>query len=89
VWSSRAHYSRWGLLLARTDEAWRAIGQASVLTAHGLGPVLLLTSHLPRKGDAAHRVLQAAGVEPIGLMSPEALQQLRRYSLGTEPSRPA
>ena len=75
--------------LARTDEAWRAIGRASVLVAHGLGPVLLLSSHLPRKGDKAHKALQAAGLDAVGLTSPDAPDRLRAYACGTEPSRPA
>ena len=75
--------------LARTDEAWRAIGRASVLVAHGLGPVLLLSSHIPRKGDKAHKALQAAGLDAVGLTAPDAPAQLRRYATGTEPSRPA
>ena len=75
--------------LARTDEAWQAIGRASVLVAHGLGPVLLLSSHVPRKGDQADKALRAAGLEAVGLTSPDASEQLRRYAAGMEPSRPA
>ncbi|MDQ4071040.1 MAG: hypothetical protein M3203_16455, partial [Actinomycetota bacterium] len=68
--------------LARTEEVWRVIGQASVLD----GPVLVLTSHLPTAND---RALRAAGLDPIGLTSPDAVERLRRYSAGMEPSRPA
>ena len=71
--------------LARTDEVWRAIGRASVLRDHGHGPVLLLTSHLPAAND---RALTAAGVEAIGLTSPDALERLRAYATGMVPSRP-
>ena len=67
--------------LARTDEVWRVIGQASVLD----GPVLVLTSHPP----ADDRALRAAGLDPIGLTSPDAPARLRAYATGTEPSRPA
>lgn len=69
--------------LARTDEVWRAIGRASVLP----GPVLLLTSHLPTAVGA--RALAAAGLDPVGLTSPDGPERLRRYATGTEPSRPA
>ena len=75
--------------LARTDEAWRAIGQAAVLAAHGHGPVLLLTSHVPRRNDPADKALRAAGLSAVGLTSPDALDRLRHYAAGTEPSLPA
>ena len=68
--------------LARSDEVWRVIGQASVLD----GPVLVLTSHLPTAND---RALRAAGLDPIGLTSPAAVDRLRAYATGMEPSRPA
>jgi DNA modification methylase len=69
--------------LARTDEVWQAIGRASVLP----GPVLLLTSHLP-SGDGA-KALKAAGLDAVGLTSPDGPERLRAYATGTEPSRPA
>ena len=69
--------------LARTDEVWQAIGRASVLP----GQVLLLTSHLP-SGDGA-KALKAAGLEAVGLTSPDGPGRLRGYATGMEPSRPA
>ena len=68
--------------LARTDEVWQAIGRASLLP----GPVLLLTSHVPA-GDGA-KALKAAGLDVVGLTSPDAPERLRRYAAGMEPSRP-
>ncbi|HWI03478.1 MAG TPA: DNA methyltransferase, partial [Acidimicrobiales bacterium] len=68
--------------LARTDEVWQAIGRASVLPA----PVLLLTSHPPTA--EGRKALDAAGLDAIGLTSPDAPDRLRRYATGTEPSRP-
>ena len=49
------------------------------------GPMLVLTSHLPTAND---RALRAAGLEPIGLTSPDAATRLRAYATGMEPSRP-
>jgi len=69
--------------LARTDELWQAIGRASVVP----GPVLLLTSHLPSAAGA--KALRAAGLDAIGLTSPDAGGLLRLYATGMEPSRPA
>jgi DNA modification methylase len=68
--------------LARTDEVWQAIGRASVVP----GPVLLLTSHLPTTEGT--KALKAAGLDAIGLTSPDGPERLRRYATGTEPSRP-
>jgi site-specific DNA-methyltransferase (adenine-specific) len=75
--------------LARTDEAWQAVGRAAVLTGHGFGPVLLLSSHLPRRGDPADRALRAAGLDALGLTEPATPEVLRGYAAGIEPSRPA
>ncbi|HEX3620708.1 MAG TPA: site-specific DNA-methyltransferase [Acidimicrobiales bacterium] len=75
--------------LARTDQAWAAVGRAAVLRAHGHGPVLLLTSHVPRRGDPADRALRAAGLEAVGITEPATAELLRRYAAGMEPSRPA
>jgi site-specific DNA-methyltransferase (adenine-specific) len=72
--------------LARTDEVWQAIGRASVLRAHGYGPVLLLTSHLP--SPPGHKALAAAGQAYVGLTSPDAPDRLRGYATGMVPSRP-
>jgi hypothetical protein len=69
--------------LARTDEVWQAIGRASVLP----GRSLLLTTHLPTADGA--KALKAAGLDAIGLASPDAFGRLRAYATGTEPSRPA
>jgi len=51
--------------LARVDAAWRAVGRASVLHGNGLGPVLLLTSHLPTRGTEPDLALRAAGPSTI------------------------
>ncbi len=69
--------------LARTDEVWQAIGRASVVP----GPVLLLTSHMPNPAGA--KALRAAGLDAIGLTSPDAPAVLRLYAAGMTPSRPA
>ena len=69
--------------LARTDEVWQAIGRASLVP----GPVMVLTSHLPAADGA--KALRAAGLDAVGLTSPDAPERLRRYAAGTEPSRPA
>jgi DNA modification methylase len=47
--------------LARMDGVWRSLGRAALLRAQGLGPVLLLTSHLPSSGSEAALALAAAG----------------------------
>ena len=73
--------------LARTDEVWQAIGRASVVP----GPVLLLTSHAPSADGA--KALRAAGLDAIGLTSPDAPDRLRAYATGRlvdpQPSTPS
>ncbi|HEV2759796.1 MAG TPA: site-specific DNA-methyltransferase [Acidimicrobiales bacterium] len=69
--------------LARTDEVWQAVGRASVVP----GRVLLLTSHLPTA--EGRKALRAAGLDAIGLTSPDGPERLRAYATGTAPNRPA
>ncbi len=51
---------RGGLL--RTDTVWKSLGRASVLRGAGLdGPLVLITSHLPRRPSEGDTALRAAG----------------------------
>jgi hypothetical protein len=81
-----AHTSHRGGL-QRTDVAWRALGRAAALrSARGEQPLVLLTSHLPRRGTDADTALRAAGPEivhdVIDLLDQAALTRLARYAAG-------
>ena len=49
--------------LARTDTLLKSLGRAAVLAGQKVGPVLLLTSHLPARGSEPFRLLHAADPE--------------------------
>jgi DNA modification methylase len=76
---------RGGLL--RLDTVWRSLGQAhAVRRARGTVPLVLLTSHLPRRPSEGDTALRAAGPEAffdaIEMLSAESLERLKRYAKG-------
>ena len=76
---------RGGLL--RTDTVWRTLGRAHALRrARREVPLVLLTSHLPRRPSEGDTALRAAGpdafFDAIELLSDESLERLRRYAKG-------
>ena len=70
--------------LARVDAAWRAVGRASALRARGLGPVLLLTSHLPPRGTEPDQALRSVGpgtiFDVVALFDAAGRQRLEVYA---------
>ncbi|HEX2062968.1 MAG TPA: site-specific DNA-methyltransferase [Acidimicrobiales bacterium] len=77
----------WGGLM-RTEAVWRALGRASALRGRvGPGvPVVLLTTHLPRRPGEGDTALRAAGPEAlfdaVDLLSAEARDRLALYAKG-------
>ena len=81
-----AFTSRRGGLL-RMDTVWKTLGRASALRgAGGEVPLVLLTSHLPRRPSEGDTALRAAGpdtfFDAIEMLSPEGVQRLTRYAQG-------
>ena len=82
---------RGGLL--RTDAVWKSLGRAAALrSARGSTPLVLLTSHLPRRPSEGDTALRAAGpgvfFDVVDLLSADAVDRLRAYAKGhgaTEP----
>ena len=72
--------------LQRTDIAWRSLGRAHVLAQKGKGPLVLLTSHLPKARTEADTALRAAGpgsfFDAIEMLSSAGLERLRSYAAG-------
>jgi len=72
--------------LFRTDTLWKALGRAHVLAIHGKGPLVFLTSHLPRPGSAGDKALRAAGpgafFDAIEMLSDTGQQRLADYATG-------
>jgi site-specific DNA-methyltransferase (adenine-specific) len=76
---------RGGLL--RTDTVWKSLGRAYALkNARGAVPLVLLTSHLPRRPSEGDTALRAAGTDAffdaIEMLSEESRQRLARYATG-------
>jgi DNA modification methylase len=76
---------RGGLL--RTDTVWKSLGRAYALKgARGEVPLVLLTSHLPRKPSEGDTALRAAGpdafFDAIEMLSQDSLERLERYAKG-------
>jgi site-specific DNA-methyltransferase (adenine-specific) len=72
--------------LARSQTAWAALGRAHVLAANGVGPFVLLTSHLPKPRTESDTALRAAGpgafFDAMELLSAESRERLHKYALG-------
>jgi DNA modification methylase len=82
---------RGGLL--RVDHVWRALGRASaVKSTRGDVPLVLLTSHLPKRPGEGDNALRAAGPEAffdaIEMLSDDSLERLQRYAKGGFTSEP-
>lgn len=76
---------RGGLL--RTDTVWRSLGRAAALKgARGTTPLVLLTSHLPRRPSEGDTALRAAGpgafFDAIDLLGADSRERLARYGAG-------
>jgi site-specific DNA-methyltransferase (adenine-specific) len=83
--------TRGGLL--RTDTLWKTLGRAHVLAANNYGiapdqegPVVFLTSHLPRPGSDGDKALRAAGphafFDAIEMLSFDGRARLAEYAKG-------
>lgn len=72
--------------LLRTDAVWRALGKAYVLAKQEKGPLVLLTSHLPKRSSEGDRALHAAGptafFDAVEMLSKAGRERLGRYGAG-------
>ena len=73
--------------LQRADTVWKTLGKAHVLIAtHPQVRLLVLTSHLPKKGSEAHKVLRAVGpagvFDAVEMFDPDGVQRLATYATG-------
>ncbi|MGH7424698.1 MAG: DNA-methyltransferase, partial [Candidatus Methylomirabilales bacterium] len=78
--------------LIRTDTLWKGLGRASVLAMKNMAPVVLLTSHLPRRRSAGDLALRAVGpkgfFDAIEMLAQEGQQRLAEYAKGGQHRRP-
>jgi hypothetical protein len=72
--------------MAKAEVVWRTLGRAHVMAANGIGPLVVLTSQLPRAGTEADRALRAPGpggiFDAVDLKSPHARKRLAAYASG-------
>ncbi len=72
--------------MAKSETVWRALGRAHVMAATGVGPLVVLTTQLPRSGTESDRALRASGpgsiFDTVDLLSPAARRRLRLYAAG-------
>ena len=82
--------TRGGLL--RTDTVWKSLGRAHVLANRGKGPLVLLTSHLPKRPSEGDTALRAAGpsafFDAIEMLSDDGMSRLQAYAGGGHEDRP-
>jgi site-specific DNA-methyltransferase (adenine-specific) len=74
--------TRGGLL--RTDTVWKSLGRASVLARNEQGPLVLLTSDLPKPKSEGDQALHAAGptafFDAIEMLSTDGQERLAKYA---------
>ena len=70
--------------MAKSETVWRTLGRAHVMAAGGVGPLVVLTTQLPRAGTEADRALRAPGpggiFDVVDLGSPEGAMRLAAYA---------
>lgn len=86
-----AHTShRAGML--RTEVVWRSLGRCQALAGRGVHPVVLLTTHAPKRPGDGDTALRAAGpgavFDVVEILAGEGLARLRRYAAGGQAGRP-
>jgi DNA modification methylase len=72
--------------MAKSEIVWRTLGRAHVMAARGLGPLIVVTTQLPRPGTEPDRALRAPGpagvFDTVDLLSVEARARLAVYAAG-------
>lgn len=72
--------------LVRTDTLWKTLGRANVLRRRDVSPLVLLTSHLPRRGSSGDQALHAVGptgfFDAIEMLSDAGRARLVAYASG-------
>jgi DNA modification methylase len=70
--------------MAKSETVWRTLGRAHVMAAGGVGPLVVLTTQLPRGGTEADRALRAPGpggiFDVVDLSAADAASRLAAYA---------
>jgi site-specific DNA-methyltransferase (adenine-specific) len=72
--------------MSRTETVWRALGRAHVMARNDVGPLVFLTSELPRAASEGDRMLRSTGpqgfFDAVALLSSSARARLSQYAAG-------
>ena len=78
--------------LSRTEILWRALGVAFALARRGVGPVVLVTSRLPRRSSEGDLALRLGGpsvvFDALSIASGASNERLATYAHGGHEKRP-
>jgi site-specific DNA-methyltransferase (adenine-specific) len=70
--------------MAKSETVWRTLGRAHVMAAGGIGPLVVLTTQLPRAGTEADRALRAPGpggiFDVVDLTAADGAARLASYA---------
>jgi hypothetical protein len=70
--------------MAKSETVWRTLGRAHVMAAGGVGPLVVLTTQLPRAGTEADRALRAPGpggiFDVVDLFAADGSARLAAYA---------
>jgi site-specific DNA-methyltransferase (adenine-specific) len=70
--------------MAKSETVWRTLGRAHVMAAGAVGPLVVLTTQLPRAGTEADRALRAPGpggiFDVIDLCATDGVRRLGAYA---------
>jgi len=78
--------------LIRTDTMWKCLGRANVLATRGVAPLVLLTSHLPKRRSTGDHALRAVGpkgfFDAVAMLSSDGRARLAAYAEGGHYRKP-
>jgi site-specific DNA-methyltransferase (adenine-specific) len=70
--------------MAKSETVWRTLGRAHVMAAGGVGPLVVLTTQVPRAGTEADRALRAPGpggiFDVVDLFAADGATRLAAYA---------
>ena len=70
--------------MAKSETVWRTLGRAHVMAAGGVGPLVVLTTQLPRAGTEADKALRAPGpggiFDVVDLFAAAGVSRLAAYA---------
>ncbi|HXA73812.1 MAG TPA: site-specific DNA-methyltransferase [Acidimicrobiales bacterium] len=70
--------------MAKSETVWRTLGRAHVMAAGGVGPLVVLTTQVPRAGTEADRALRAPGpggiFDVVDLSAADGASRLAAYA---------